>query len=67
MIEIIIFFLKVFMPKFLLSASITYFLYILYIFIKCIRKQEKISENLTQKDKTYFYLTITYIFTYILL
>jgi len=67
MIELLIRFFSLFLPKFLLCASITYFLYILYIFIKCIRKQEKISENLTKKDKIYFYLTITYIFTFIIL
>jgi hypothetical protein len=67
MIELLIKFFSLFLPKFLLCGSIIYFLYILYIFIKCIRKQEKISENLTKKDKIYFYLTITYIFTFIIL
>ena len=67
MIELIIKFLGVFMPKFIFLGSIFYFVYVAYIFIKCIRKQEKISVSLTEKEKQYFYLTITYIFNYILL
>jgi hypothetical protein len=67
MIAIIIFFLKVFMPKFLLSASIFFNIRIIYTCLKCINKQEKLSDNLTKKDNLYFFLSITYIFTYILI
>jgi len=67
MIGLIIKFFGIFLPKFIFLASIFYFVYTAYIFIKCIRKQEKLSESLTEREKQYFYLTITYIFTYILL
>jgi hypothetical protein len=67
MIDLIIKFFGIFIPKFLLCGSIFYFIYILYIYFKCIRKEEKISDSLTEKEKLYFYLTITYIFTFILL
>jgi hypothetical protein len=67
MIEILIFFLKIFIPKFLFSASILFIIRIIYTFLKCIRKQEKLSDNLTKKDNLYFFLSITYIFTYILI
>lgn len=67
MIELIIKFFGIFIPKFIFLGSIFYFVYTTYIFLKCIRKQEKLSESLTEKEKQYFYLTITYIFTYILL
>jgi hypothetical protein len=60
-------FLGTFIPKFLLSGSIIYFMYIVYIFLRCMRKQEKLSESLTVKEKQYFYIAITYIFTYILI
>jgi hypothetical protein len=67
MIELIIKFFGIFMPKFIFLGSIFYFIYITYIFLKCIRRQEKLSESLTKGEKQYFYLIITYIFTYILL
>jgi hypothetical protein len=56
-----------FLPLYLLMCSIFYNIYIIYVFIKCIRKQEKLSENLTKKDSFYFFLSISYIFTYIFL
>lgn len=56
-----------FIPKFLLCGSIFYFIYIIYIFFRCMKKQEKLSESLTEKEKQYFYIAITYIFTFILL
>jgi hypothetical protein len=56
-----------FLPLYLLMCSIFYHIYIFYIFVKCIRKQEKLSENLTKKDSFYFFLSISYIFTYIFL
>jgi hypothetical protein len=65
MIELITFFLGTFIPKFLFSTSIIYNIFIIYTFLKCIRKQEKLSENLTKKDSLYFFLSISYIFTYI--
>jgi hypothetical protein len=67
MIELIIKFFGIFMPKFIFLGSIFYFIYTTYIFLKCIRRQEKLSESLTKREKQYFYLIITYIFTYILL
>ena len=67
MIELITFFLGVFIPKFLFCASLLFNAHIVYVFLKCIRKQEKLSENLTKKDNLYFFLSITYIFTYIFL
>jgi len=66
-LQLIAHFLGTFLPVFLFSASILFTLYILYIFVRCIRKTEKLSESLTEREKQYFYLTITYIFTYILL
>ena len=67
MIDLIIKFFGIFIPKFLLCGSIFYFIYIIYIFFRCMKKQEKLSESLTEKEKQYFYIAITYIFTFILL
>lgn len=67
MIELLIFFFKTFIPMFLFWASMFFNVYVTYTFLKCIRKQEKLSENLTKKDNFYFFLSITYIFTYIFL
>ena len=64
--DLIIKFFGTSIPHFFLSASIVYFVYTMYIFIRCIRKQEKVSESLTQREKQYFYLAITYILTYLL-
>jgi hypothetical protein len=66
-VQLIAYFLGAFLPVFLFSASILFTLYILYIFVRCIRKTEKLSEAITQREKQYFYLTISYIFTYILI
>lgn len=65
--DLIVKFFGIFIPNFLLSASIIYFIYTMYIFIRCIRKQEKLSESLTTREKQYFYLAIAYLFTYILI
>jgi hypothetical protein len=67
MTELITFFLGAFIPMFLFWASLFFNVHIIYTFLKCIRKGEKLSENLTKKDNFYFFLSITYIFTYILL
>lgn len=65
MTELIINFFN-FIPKFLFSGSIIYLVYIIYIFFRCIKKQEKLSEYLTQREKQYFYIALTYILTYLL-
>ena len=67
MIDLIIKFFGVFIPKFIFLGSIFYFVYVVYIFFRCMKKQEKLSESLTEKEKQYFYIAITYIFTFILL
>lgn len=67
MIELIIKFFGVFIPKYVFFGSIFYFIYILYIFLRCMKKQEKLSESLTEREKQYFYLAITYIFTFIII
>lgn len=67
MTEIIIYFLNNFLPLFLFCGSFIYLIYIIYIFLRCMRKQEKLSESLTVKEKQYFYLAITYTITFILL
>lgn len=67
MIELIKLFFTVFLSKFLLCGSIFYVVYTIYIFLRCMRKQEKLSESLTEREKQYFFLAITYLFTYILI
>jgi hypothetical protein len=67
MIDLIIKFFGMFIPKFIFCGSIFYFIYVAYIFFRCMKKQEKLSESLTEKEKQYFYIAITYIFTFILL
>ena len=52
---------------FLFLGSLFFIIYISYVFFRCMRKEEKLSESLTKKEKEYFYLAITYIFTYIIL
>jgi hypothetical protein len=61
------FFLGMFIPNFLFWASLFFNIKIFYTFLKCIRKGENLSENLTKKDNFYFLLSISYIFTYIFL
>ncbi len=67
MIELLIKFFGTFIPKFMFCGSVFYFIYIMYIFFRCMRRQEKLSESLTQREKQYFYLAITYIFTFIII
>lgn len=67
MTQLLNIFFTFFLPKFLLVSSIVFSIYIMYIFIRCIRKTQNLSEALSKTDKTYFYLAISYIFTYILL
>ena len=67
MIELLGFFLGAFIPMFLFWATLFFIVYVLYTFLKWIRKGEKLSENLTKKDNFYFFLSISYIFTYIFL
>jgi hypothetical protein len=66
MIELINNFFTEFVSKYLFCGSIFYIIYTIYIFLKCVRKQEKLSESLTQMEKQYFFLAITYLFTYLL-
>jgi hypothetical protein len=65
--ELILYFFSKFLPLFLFLGSIIFIVYISYVFLRCMRKQEKLSESLSKREKQYFYLAITYIFTYILL
>jgi hypothetical protein len=65
MIDLLITFFKLFIPRFLFWSSIFFNMYIIYTFIKCIRKEEKLSDNLNKKDSFYFFLAITYLFTYL--
>jgi hypothetical protein len=67
MIELLGFFLGAFIPMFLFWASLFFIVYVLYTFLKCIRKREKLSESITKKDNFYFFLSISYIFTFIFL
>jgi hypothetical protein len=67
MIKLLEFFLGAFIPTFLFWTSLFFIVYVLYTFLKCIRKGEKLSENITKKDNFYFFLSISYIFTYIIL
>jgi hypothetical protein len=67
MTELITFFLGNFLPIFLFCGSLIFSIYVLYIFIRCIIKIEKLSESLTEKEKQYFYLAITYLLTFIIL
>jgi hypothetical protein len=61
------FFLGAFIPMFLFWTSLFFIVFVLYTFLKCIRKREKLSENITKKDNFYFFLSISYIFTHIFL
>jgi hypothetical protein len=65
MIKLLEFFLGAFIPMFLFWTSLFFIVYVLYTFLKCIRKGEKLSENVTKKDNFYFFLSISYIFTFI--
>lgn len=65
--QLLAYFLGTFIPMFLLSGALFFLLYVLYIFVRCIRKTEKLSEALTKQEKQFFYLSITYILTSILL
>jgi len=67
MIDLIYTFFTIFLSKFLLCGSIIYFIFVCYIFLRCIKKQEKLSQSLSLRETQYFYLAITYIFTYILI
>jgi hypothetical protein len=67
MTELIVNFLGSFLPVFLFCSSLIFTFYVLYIFIRCIIKTEKLSESLTEKEKQYFYLAITYLLTFIIL
>jgi hypothetical protein len=67
MTELIIHFLGSFLPVFLFCGSLLFSFYVLYIFIRCIIKIEKLSESLTEKEKQYFYLAITYLLTFIII
>jgi hypothetical protein len=67
MIELLEFFLGAFIPMFLFWTSLFFMVYVFYTFLKCIKKGEKLSENITKKDNFYFFLSISYIFTYIFL
>jgi hypothetical protein len=65
--ELILYFLSKALPLFLFLGSLFFIIFISYVFLRCMRKQEKLSESLTKTEKQYFYLAITYIFTYIIL
>jgi hypothetical protein len=67
MIKLLEFFLGAFIPMFLFWASLFFIVYVFYTFLKCIRKREKLSENITKRDNFYFFLSISFIFTYIFL
>jgi hypothetical protein len=67
MINLITTFFTIFLSKFLLWGSIVYFIYVLYIFFRCMNRREKLSESLTLREKQYFYFAITYLLTYIFL
>lgn len=65
--ELILYFFSKFLPLFLFLGSTIFVIFVSYVFLRCMRRQEKLSESLSKTEKQYFYLAITYIFTYILL
>jgi hypothetical protein len=54
-----------FIPYYIFWGTIFFNIYILFIFIRCVNKREKISDSLSNMEKISFLLTISYFFAYI--
>ena len=67
MINLLKLFISVFIPKFILIASIIYLLFIVFIFFRCFVKKENINDFISEKEKLFFFLSITYTLTMIII
>jgi len=67
MISLLKFFISVFIPKFLLVASVLYIFLILFIFIRCFVNKVNINDLIEDKEKLFFFSALTYTLTLIFL